>query len=491
MADTASRLEKEPSEKQILSFEDSDPENPYNWTLRKKLWILLIGSLLVFNSTLGAALPSGASLQLQQHFHVTSESQLVLPNSIYLVGYVLGPLLFAPQTENYGRRWILIGTYSAFTLFMMAVALAPNWGAFVGFRFLAGLFGNTPISVTGGLYADVFDNPVHRGWAVAWYLVVASLSIGPIPGGCLSVFSWHWPFWFGFILAAVCLVPLLFLPETFGPVILAKRAKKLRKAQRGANIYGALELKHTGVKQYVTKIVGRPLKFLTTEPIVTASCMYLSLIYGILFIFFQAFDVIFPPIYNFTQCETGLAFIPLCIGNFLALPIVIWWDRYLRSAKKRQAPWSSKEEYQRLPLACLGGPLFTIGMFWLGWGAMSSVPWIVPLLGAVLVGTGFVLVFVALFNYLVDSYKVYSASALGATSLSRSTFGVALPFAAKPMYDTLGVAWACSLLGFLSLVMCVIPFAFIRYGERLRASSPICKELASQSNNDSGSRQKA
>lgn len=111
---------------------------------------------------------------------------------------------------------------------------------------------------------------------------------------------------------------------------------------------------------------------------------------------------------------------------------------------------------------------------------MPDVHWIVPLLGAVLVGCGFVLVFVALFNYLVDSYKIYSASALGATSISRSSFGVALPFAAKPMYETLGVAWACSLLGFLSLVMCLVPFVFIRYGERLRANSPVCKELAGQ-----------
>jgi hypothetical protein len=102
------------------------------------------------------------------------------------------------------------------------------------------------------------------------------------------------------------------------------------------------------------------------------------------------------------------------------------------------------------------------------------------MLGGLPFGIGFVLIFVALFNYIVDAYKIYSASALGATSIARSVFGVVLPFAARPMYERLGVGWACSLLGFLSLVMCLIPFAFIEFGARLRANSPICIQLASE-----------
>lgn len=100
------------------------------------------------------------------------------------------------------------------------------------------------------------------------------------------------------------------------------------------------------------------------------------------------------------------------------------------------------------------------------------------MLGGLPFGIGFVLVFVALYNYLVDAYRIYAASALGATSIARSIFGVVLPFAAKPMYDTLGVGWACSLLGFVSLAMCAIPYVFICIGPTLRARSPICKELA-------------
>lgn len=164
----------------------------------------------------------------------------------------------------------------------------------------------------------------------------------------------------------------------------------------------------------------------------------------------------------------------------MALIPCFWWDHILFTAKSKARPWSNKAEYQRLPLALLGGPLFTSGLFWIGWGARKSVHWIVPTLGGVPLGIGFVMIFVALANYIVDAYKTYSASAMGATSISRSTFGVVLPFASRPMYRSLGIAWACSLLGFASLVMCLIPYVFIWYGERLRASSPLCQELARQ-----------
>ncbi|GIZ45627.1 hypothetical protein CKM354_000878500 [Cercospora kikuchii] len=466
----------------IVSFSNGDKTNPYNWSTAKKIGIIAIGSLIGLNSTIASSLPSLASPQLRQHFNVASQEQLVLPNSVYLIGYVVGPTIWAPLSESYGRRWIIITTFIAYTAFMLACALAPNWPAFIIFRFLTGLFGATPISLTGGLFADVLDNPVWRGRSIAWFMVVASFgpAAGPIPSGYLAEISWRWPFWFGLILAGVTIPPVLLLPETFAPALLMSKARRVRRTQPGVKVYAPLELKRTTPRQLITQVLGRPLRMIFAEPIVSACCLYLSLIYGIIFMLFQAYSVIFQPIYNFGQGEVGLAFIPMCIGIIAAIPPCLWYDHVLKQAKGKRKVWASKEEYQRLPLGCFGGPLITIGLFWTGWAARPTVHWIVPMLGGVPFGIGFVLIFVALFNYLVDSYKIYSASALGATSIARSTFGVVLPFAARPMYNALGVAWACSLLGFLSLPMCLIPFAFIRYGPQLREKSPVCKELAQE-----------
>ena len=94
---------------------------------------------------------------------------------MYLLGYVLGPILFGPLSETYGRRFIMISTFVAFTLFTMACALAPTWESFLLFRFLAGVNASSPIAVIGGVYADMYDNPVTRGRAVSVFIGVSYL----------------------------------------------------------------------------------------------------------------------------------------------------------------------------------------------------------------------------------------------------------------------------------------------------------------------------
>ena len=66
---------------------------------------------------------------------------------------------------------------------------------------------------------------------------------------------------------------------------------------------------------------------------------------------------------------------------------------------------------------------------------------------------------------------------MAAASASRSVFGAVLPFATGPMYESLGVPWACSLLGFLSVLMSVIPFVFLWKGDQIRARSKFCQYL--------------
>lgn len=132
---------------------------------------------------------------------------------------------------------------------------------------------------------------------------------------------------------------------------------------------------------------------------------------------------------------------------------------------------------RRLPLACIAGPFIVASLFWAGWTAKASVHWIVPVLSGISFGIGYLLIFMALLNYLVDAYEIFAASAMAAASMVRSLFGAVLPFAARPMYKQLGVPWACSLLGFLSLGMCAIPFAFVIWGDRIRANSKFCNYL--------------
>ena len=132
--------------------------------------------LLVINSTLGSSLPSGASAYLASYFNVSNQQQLILPNSVYLIGYVFGPPVASPLSERHGRRVVLLLSFTGFTIFTMACALAKSWTTLLIFRFLTGAFASGPITVVGGMYADIYHDPVYRGRAVAVLLGVSTPS---------------------------------------------------------------------------------------------------------------------------------------------------------------------------------------------------------------------------------------------------------------------------------------------------------------------------
>lgn len=69
---------------------------------------------------------------------------------------------------------------------------------------------------------------------------------------------------------------------------------------------------------------------------------------------------------------------------------------------------------------------------------------------------------------MIDAYTKYAASAIAASSLLRSIAGALVPLAGDPMYDTLGLGWGNSLLGFCALALAGMPLLFCKVGEDWR-----------------------
>lgn len=280
---------------------------------------------------------------------------------------------------------------------------------------------------------------------------------------------------------SVVTIPILALmPETYAPVLLSRKAAKLREETGDPGIVSKTDLQKNTFRYVVTVVMTRPYRMLFQEVIVMCVSAYCALAYGIFYLYFEAYPFIFQgadSVYGWSYGLAGLAFIPIGLGALIAAPIYLWWDSYLAKAQKRNAKWAEQEEYRRLPLACLGGPLYVVSLFWIGWSARPGVFWLAPVASGVIFGAAFLLIFMALLNYLTDAYETYAASAQGMASTARSVFGAILPLAAHAMFKNLGIAWACSLLAFLSMGMCIIPFAFIKFGDRIRDNSKFCKEL--------------
>lgn len=253
-------------------------------------------------------MPSGALDAIAAHFGVTDRVHLILLNSLYMSGYVLGPLLFGPLSEYVGRRPVLIGTFIGYLVFMLACSGAPNYPALLIFRVLCGINAAAPTTVISGLYADILDDPAQRGNALALYMTVTTIGplTGPIISGFSSPVSWRWPFWIAGIMATACLPLVLTIPETYAPVLHNKAVNEAKKNNRSGGTGQQVELKPFNVR----KIFLRPMTLLITEPILLSTSLYLALAYSIFYLMFQAYPLVFQDYYGLSPGLAALGYIP-------------------------------------------------------------------------------------------------------------------------------------------------------------------------------------
>ncbi|KAI5305911.1 hypothetical protein KEM56_002890 [Ascosphaera pollenicola] len=303
----------ENTQRNVIHFAPDDPALAHNWPKWKKIFTSALMIAMTLNSTFSSSMPSGCIDDIAEHFNVTNELQLVLPISVFLIGYIIGPLFLSPLTEIYGRALILKVSWFSYVCWSLGAALAPTWPGFLVFRLLAGTSASAPMSINGSVFADLFKNAVTRGRAMALFSAGTTMgpAIAPIVAGFSGRKSWRWPFWIitivgGFTLA----LEILFFPETFAPVILAKRAKKMRKEQKRDDIVAPLEVETVSLKEVYSVTLTRPILLLVKEPIVIVTCWYMALVYAILYLFFEAYPMIFQGVYHMASGIDGLPYIP-------------------------------------------------------------------------------------------------------------------------------------------------------------------------------------
>lgn len=231
-------------------------------------------------------------------FGVKGHTQLVLLNSLFLVGFAIGPQIFGPMSEHWGRRPVIIGTYLGYIIFTMACALAPNYTALLIFRTLCGVAAATPNAILGGLYADIYDNPRQRGMAVSTFMYPSAIgpTLGPVISGYASQISWRLPFWIALGMLGVGLPLILTIPETYAPVLGKQRVKRAKKANQtivGLDDSQDLDGSQGHKAEEFWVIFARPALMLVQEPIVLFTSLYLALVYSVFYLFFQAYPIVF------------------------------------------------------------------------------------------------------------------------------------------------------------------------------------------------------
>lgn len=455
-----------------------DPLNPRNWTLARRVGCTLQISLIAAGVGAASGIDATVLPQAAESLGV-SEVAESLATGLYLTGMGLGALVAGPFSETFGRNAVYTGSMAVFMIWIMASGLAPNFGAQIVFRFLAGCSASTPLVCSGGTISDLF-NGLEKTWAFPLYAIPSfgGPMLGAVMGayiGPSTVISWRWSEWVILILSGLIVCVLFFfMPETYSPLLLRWKARHLRRVTGDKRFRSAHEIIKTTLFDRVKISMTRPF-LMFTEPIILAIALYLTTVYIILFCFLIGWPYIYQDTYGISQGLCNIIFLSMFVGlQFTGLLVPIIYRKTVNQIKLAEARGEGQQfnPETRLLYAMLGPAVsIPISLFWMGWTAQPSISIWSPIIAAALFGFGVMGIFISSYMYVIDSYEIYSASALTFTALVRYVCAGGMTVVGIPFYKNEGVHYTLTILACISCVLVPVPYGLYKWGHLLRKRS--------------------
>ncbi|KAJ5312437.1 hypothetical protein N7508_003267 [Penicillium antarcticum] len=461
---------------EFIRWSASNINHPRNWPLLRKIYD---SSLIIFLDLFTTAIStagSSAADHARHEFGVEKTLALFVFVSVYLLGQMVGGIIFPPYSEAFGRKKLYIISTGFYSIFCVIVGIVPSIAGVVVGRFFSGFLSAIPTIVVAGSIEDMF-NSRDRIWLIFLWAMVANLglALGPIMSIYITVhLGWQWVFYVAAVVTAVITIFLFGIRESRPSLLLDREVAKIRK-ESGNNTLQALNPDSTpDLKTFARMVLFRPIQLFFTEPIVFMVATMSAVAFALIYLFTEAL----PPIYEsmgFSSTSSCLPFIAICIGLVSGLLTRIQDHRTIVKYEEQGIPL--KPEHKLLGFS-IGAPVLAIGLWWFAWTIpplVTNVHWVVSTIALVLIGYALNEFDSVLAGYLADSYLSYAASGFAALSLVRSSMSAAFPLFARQMYEGLGANVASSILAALATVFCIVPPLFNRYGEQIRARSKFAR----------------
>ncbi|UZJ54149.1 hypothetical protein CBS101457_003469 [Exobasidium rhododendri] len=469
-------------------YGEDDPDNPQAWSNLKKVMFTCQLMLLTTSVYMGSSIVSPGIPLIAEYFGV-GRVPATLALTLFVLGYGVGPMIglcAASEIPAIGRCIPYVFTLFLFVILQIPTALVSNIAGFMILRFLAGLVGSPPLATGGASVGDVFA-PTTAPLALAMWGLSASAGpvLGPLIGGYASeafgVEGWRWTIWPLLMLSGFTLILLTFsMPETSASNILYRRTVRLRQVTGNPHLRSKGELFSATMTSHeiVMMVFVRPFRLGIFEPIALSINLHIGMVYGVLYVWFEAFPIVFTETYGFSTGNSGLAFLAILVGNLITYGIYfLWFTRYYRPKLIASGGKLAPEHW--LHPAMVGAFFLPLSLFAFGWTSNKSIHYMVPIVCSGLFSVGIFGLFTSGLNYLAVCYPSYVASVFSANDFLRALIGAALPLVADAMFTNLEsngprafpVAWGCTLMGCVSLALAPVPFLLYRYGPALRRAS--------------------
>ncbi|KAI0154720.1 major facilitator superfamily transporter [Xylariaceae sp. FL1272] len=459
-----------------IDFDEND--NPRGWPFWQRAWNLFVISFATWTVVLYSTSYTSSIPGIQKEFNVSDSTTTTLGVTTYLLGLAFGNLLFAPMSELQGRKPVYVVCMTVFTLLIIPSALATSLAEILVVRFFGALFGAATIATAAGSVVDISTDENRALVLSVWSIAPLNGPVtGPVIGGFVYQYlGWRWDSWLVLILAGAATIALVTTKETYAPEILKEKAAKMRKETDDERWWSRYDVKLSPIELLKVNLT-RPFVLFFTEPILWFFNLWISIIYGILYLCFVAYPIVFTEHRGWGPGLTGLSFTGIGIGTTICIVTEKLWRKIINAHPVDPVTGRRPPEATARVLV-IGAILTPIGQLIFAWTCLPvTYHWAIPIAFGIPFGLGNALSFIYGSNYISGAYGIYAASALAGNAFTRSIFGGFLPLAGPKLYSSLSPQWAGTLLGLLEVALIPIPFVFWRYGDKIRAKSPAIRAL--------------
>ncbi|KAH8807750.1 major facilitator superfamily domain-containing protein [Xylogone sp. PMI_703] len=463
-----------------------DPQDPLNWSSRKKITTLAIVSLASFAATLQTVANQAGFFPQAELYHKTPV-QLSYSISAAIAGLAAGPFIWNVIAKRFGKcgpiAWGMILAL-CMNIWSASMTKSTQYNAFVVSRLFAAIAGSAPTTVGANMILETFF--LHdRGKCFSIYtsmILLGTVAASTFSGFIIEHGSWTIQFWYnvgfeGFI----CICCVLFLDETAYPRGVNSDQPRLPEQylQRKLATYAC-------IGKRITPHRSRSELFrLGVTPFLIGLSPVGLLIGFFLFVMFSWSVAVSTDLSVYLQNpveEGGYGFTPYqnayfsfaqwvgvlasqVYGHFINDRLPLW------ICSRRGGTW--KPEYRLNTLWFPSLIILPASLGLLGASLYYHLHYMVLALAVCLQVYASVIGVASCTSYVVECFTGQANEVAVILSLYRTAFGLAVPFFIFPWSAAVGTNWAFGMMAFFTIFAFGATVILMIWGPLIRARSLI------------------
>ncbi|KAJ1946804.1 hypothetical protein EC988_005493 [Linderina pennispora] len=398
---------------------------PYSpFSDRRKMTIVLVIAVSALISPLAANTYYPAIHETQRELH-TSKGGIDATMSVFTFSQAVFPLLWSVFSDNFGRRFVYLGSLMVFIAGSAGCAGSRNLAGMIVCRIIQACGASAVQGAGAGTITDIYERE-RRGTALGLYYLgpLFGTSLAPLIGGfCAEKLGFRWIFWILTIFGGVMFVATYFgLPETHRHAMSEK--------------YGIQPINIPVKRSLIDKRNNplRAIKFLRF-PNVSIVCFQIAMSFGILYGLASINATAFEDIYNLSPGKTGLSYLGIGGGNVIGALVggrvadlqIRREQRQIKPATVETGGTTSPQLPRRNPeiriaSSWVGGLVLLAGTLMNGWFIQKRVHLAGVIIAQFMIGVGTSFQFNQMCSYFVDLFPTSAASITSVQNLVRNSW---------------------------------------------------------------------